>query len=235
LYDKSAAYYDAVYSFKNYEKESERLDGIIRQYKNSSGNTLLDVACGTGNHITYLKKRYTVEGLDLNRELLRKAKAKNPDVIFHKGDMCTFNLGKQFDIVSCLFSAIGHVKTRTKMRKAIANMTRHLKNGGILIVEPWFSPEQWNVGSMHANFVDQHDLKLARISISERLGNLSVNKMHYLVGSKKGIRYFIEPLELGLFTPQEYLGAFRIAGLNTLFDVEGLIGRGLYIGVKTAQ
>jgi ubiquinone/menaquinone biosynthesis C-methylase UbiE len=235
LYDKSAEYYDAIYSFKNYKKESERLDEIIRQHKKSSGNTLLDVACGTGNHITYLKKQYSVEGLDLNAELLKKAKAKNPDVIFHKGDMCTFNLGKQFDIISCLFSAIGHVKTRTKMRKAVANMARHLKDGGILIIEPFFGPDQWTVGFMHANFVDKPDLKLARISISERRRNLSVNKMHYLVASKKGIRYFIEPLELGLFTPQEYLGAFRMAGLDTLFDSEGLIGRGLYIGVKTAQ
>lgn len=174
MYDKSAAYYDAIYSFKSYEKESKRLDEIIGQYKKSSGNT-------------------------------------------------------------CLFSAIGHVKTGTKMRKAVTSMARHLKDGGILIVEPWFSPEQWKAGHMDANFVNQHDLKLARINISEREGKLSVNEMHYLVASKSGIRYFTERLEMGLFTPGEYLEAFETVGLDTFFDSEGLIGRGLYIGVKTAQ
>ena len=236
MYEDSAAYYDAIYSFKNYERESERLDEIIRQYKNSSGNTLLDVACGTGSHVNFLKKQYTVEGLDLNPKLLKQAKAKNPDVIFHKGDMRNFNLGKQFDIITCLFSAIGHVKTRTKMRKAVANMARHLKKGGVLIIEPWFSPEQWKGGgSLHANFVDQPDLKVARVNLSDRRGNLSINRMHYLVASEKGIRYFIEQLEMGLFTHEEYLGALQTAALDIVFDSEGLIGRGLYIGVKTAQ
>jgi len=235
LYGRSAAYYDAIYSFKNYEKESERLDEIIRQNKKSSGSTLLDVSCGTGNHVAHLKKHYAVEGLDLSRELLKKAKAKNPDIIFHKADMCTFKLANRFDIITCLFSAIGHVKTRTRMRMAVANMAAHLKEGGVLIIEPWFSPDQWNVGHLHANFVDQPDLKLARISTSEKRKNFSVNKMHYLVASKAGIQYFVERLEMRLFAPQEYLGAYQKAGLVTSFDPDGLIGRGLYIGVKPSQ
>jgi len=84
-------------------------------------------------------------------------------------------------------------------------------------------------------FFDQPDLKLARISISEQRQHLSVNKMHYLVASKKAVRHFVERLEMGLFTAQEYLGAFQNAGLQTSFDSEGLAGRGLYIGVKTGQ
>jgi len=235
LYGKSAEYYDDIYSFKNYEKESEKLDEIIRQNKKSSGNTLLDVACGTGNHIAHLKKHYAVEGLDLSPELLKKAKAKNPDVIFHKADMCTFKLGKRFDIVTCLFSAIGHVKTRTRMRMAVANMAAHLEEGGVMVIEPWFSLDQWNVGHMHANYVDQPDLKLARISISERRRNFSVNRMHYLVASKNRIQHFVERLEMGLFAAQEYLEAYQKAGLATTSDPEGLTGRGLYIGVKPSQ
>lgn len=235
MYDKSAEYYDAVYSFKGYEKESEKINEIIHQYKKSSGNALLDVACGTGNHITYLKKRYTAEGLDLSPKFLKTAKIKNPEVVFHRGDMCSFSLRKQFDVITCLFSAIGHVKTGMKMRKAVANMARHLKDGGVLIIEPWISPDKWNGGLVNANFVDQPDLKLARISTSDRSKNLSINEMHYLVASKNRIRHFTERLEMGLFTPQEYLDAFQTVGLDTVLDPEGLTGRGLCIGVKTVQ
>ena len=233
MYDKSAAYYDLIYSFKDYKKESEKLVEIVNQHKTSNGNTLLDVACGTGNHITFLKQHFAVEGLDITPALLRRARAKHRDVLFHKGDMSAFKLGKTFDIVTCLFSAIGHVKSRVKMRKAVANMAQHLKPGGILIVEPWFSPAQWTVGHLSANFVDRPDLKIARVSKSERRGNLSVNKMHHLVVSPGGVDYFAERLELGLFTSQQYLGAFQNTGLETIFDPIGLIGRGLYIGVKS--
>ena len=234
MYDKSAAYYDIIYNFKDYKKESEKLFEVINRYKKSNGAALLDVACGTGNHITFLRQHFAVEGLDITPALLRRARAKNPDVLFHRGDMCTFKLGKEYDVVTCLFSAIGHVKSKAKMTRAVINMARHLKPGGVLIVEPWFSPEQWTVGHLSANFVERPDLKLARMSKSERRGNLSVNIMHHLVASPRGVEYFVERLELGLFSPQAYLAACQSAGLETVFDGEGLVGRGLYIGVKSA-
>jgi len=62
LYDRSAEFYDAIYSFKNYEKEAAKLHELIQKHKRSRGNNQLEVACGTGSHITYLKNDYTVEG-----------------------------------------------------------------------------------------------------------------------------------------------------------------------------
>ena len=232
MYSKSAPYYDAIYSFKNYEKESEKIDQIVRQFKKSVGNSLLDVGCGTGGHITFLKRTFSVEGLDISSKLLDQARAKHPEVSFHRGDMSTFRLGKEYDVVTCLFSAIGHVKTKARMSKAVATMAKHLKQGGVLIIEPWFSPDQWTDGYLAANFVDQRDLKIARLSISKRKKGLSINDEHHLVGSPRGIKYFVERLELGLFTPENYVDAFENAGLQVSHDKDGLMGRGLYIGIK---
>ena len=44
MYGRSALYYDAIYSWKNYEKESNKLRQFIERYKKATGNTLLDVA-----------------------------------------------------------------------------------------------------------------------------------------------------------------------------------------------
>jgi ubiquinone/menaquinone biosynthesis C-methylase UbiE len=232
LYDRSAEIYDAVYSFKNYEKEAARLHEIIQKHKRSPGNDLLEVACGTGTHITYLKNDYSVEGLDINPRMLRIAKKKHPEIVFHRGDMASFKLKRRFDAITCLFSAIGHVKTKLKLDLAVRNMSQHLKPGGVLIIEPWFSPQQWQIGRLDANFVNEPELKIARMNISKARGALSVLDMHHLVATPKRIEHFVEHLELGLFTEDEYRNAFRSAKLETTYDPEGIMGRGLYIGAR---
>jgi ubiquinone/menaquinone biosynthesis C-methylase UbiE len=54
MFTKSARFYDAIYSFKDYAQESAKIDALIRQHSHSGGSTLLDVACGTGAHSGYL-------------------------------------------------------------------------------------------------------------------------------------------------------------------------------------
>jgi ubiquinone/menaquinone biosynthesis C-methylase UbiE len=232
LYDRLAELYDAIYSFKNYEKETAKLHQLIQQHKRSPGDELLDVACGTGGHIAYLKGNYSIEGLDISAPMLRLARKKHPDIVFHRGDMTSFKLRKQFDVVTCLFSAIGHVKTKRRLDLAVRTMARHLKPGGLLVVEPWPTPKQWQIGRLGANFVDEPNLKVARFSISKARGKLSVLDLHHLVALPNRIEHFVERLEMGLFTHDEYLEAFREARLEATYDKEGLMGRGLYLGVR---
>ena len=235
MYEESAFYYDIIYGFKNYEKESEQLHHLIQRYKKSRQNFVLDVACGTGNHIAYLKKHYKVQGLDNNPKMLDQARKKHPNVTFHFGDMTKFNLRRRFDVVTCLFSAIGHVKTKARLDQAVRNMSRHLNPGGLLIVEPWLTPDQIEVGRIIANFVDKPRLKVARMGIGKRRDNLFVQDLHHLIASPEGIKYFVEHLELGLFTHQQYLDAFRDSKLHVIHDPKGLTGRGLYLGVKRIE
>lgn len=51
-------------------------------------------------------------------------------------------------------------------------------------------------------------------------------------GTWAGIEHFTEDHTLGLFSHDDYAGAFRAAGLDVIHDSEGLMGRGLYIGVR---
>lgn len=234
MFSKSAKFYNAIYASmdKDHAAEAQKVHQIIQGYQRISGNTLLEVACGTGLHASVLQKHYQVEGLDLDPEMLTVARQNYPDIPFHQADMADFNLGKQFDVVTCLFSSIGYVKTTPRLEQAIQTMTQHLLPRGMLIVEPWFTPDQWKTGRLSALFVNQPDLKISRMNISEADGKLSFFVFHYTVGTPQGIVYFTERHELGLFTHEEYLGAFRKAGLETIHDPQGLDGRGLYIGLK---
>jgi SAM-dependent methyltransferase len=234
MFSKSAKYYDEIYASidKDYEAEAGKLLGFIRDHCRSSGRYLLDVGCGTGIHAGFLSGHYQVEGLDLDPKMLAIAKKKHPGIPFHRGDMVDFDLGRRFDVIVCLFSSIGYVKTGPRLREAIRNMARHLLPGGVLLVEPWFTPGQWHPGRASMTRVDKDDLKIVRMSYSRQRGRLSFIDFEYLIGTSRGIEHYTEVHALGLFTRREYLEAFKAAGLKTTHDREGLDGRGLYIATQ---
>jgi SAM-dependent methyltransferase len=232
MFTKTAQYYDQIYSNKDYQAEVEKLVTFIGKKRSSDGDRLLDVACGTGHHIQYLKEHFKVEGLDLDPELLEIARQRNPDINFHVGDMIDFHLNRRFDIVTCLFSSIGYVKTRENLNKAIQTMAGHLNPGGFLLIEPWFTPQDWKPGTLHAQFIDKPDLKIVRMNLSLSEGKLSYFDFQYLIGTLDGIEHCVEYHELGLFEREEMEIAFTKTGLQVDYDEEGLTGRGLYIGQK---
>ena len=234
MFSSSANYYDEIYASmgKDYSKESAKAHKLIQKYLNTQGKSLLDVGCGTGHHAGILSKHYQVEGLDLDSSILSIARKKYPKIRFHKGDMVNFRLNKKFDAIISRFSSIGYVKTKSSLSKAVQTMTQHLLPGGVMLIEPWFSPGEWHIGGVFTVHVNKPDLKITRMSHSSRKGNISILDFQYLVGTSKGIQYSAEQHQLGLFTKKDYLEAFRKAGLKVIHDPEGVDGRGLYIGVK---
>ncbi len=234
MFSKSAQYYDELYGElgKDYSAEADKAHRLIQKLKKSKGKRLLDVACGTGIHARHLNKYYKVEGLDLDAKMLAVARRKHPKIRFTKGNMMEFNLRRQFDVITCLFSSIGYAKTKSNLNKAIKTMNEHLLPGGVLLVEPWFTPTQWHPGRVFTLQVDEPDLKIVRISHSRQRGKIAVLEFQYLIGTPKGIEYSSEIHELGLFTHKEYLDAFKATGLKVIHDPKGLDGRGLYIGTK---
>jgi ubiquinone/menaquinone biosynthesis C-methylase UbiE len=233
----SEKYYDEIYSSmgKDYALEANKIHEFIKKYKHTEGNNLLDVACGTGTHAGFLSKYYTVMGTDIDVHMLRIARKKQPEIKFVEGDMRNLNLGRQFDVVTCLFSAIGYMTTKTDLQKAVKSMSGHLLPGGVLLVEPWFSQEQWNVGRVSINEVDKPDLKVIRMAHAGKRGKVSLLEFQYLIGTSRGIEHISEHHEFGLFSQEEYKTAFTRLGLDVTYDPEGLFGRGLYIGTRPLQ
>ncbi|MBK9926142.1 MAG: class I SAM-dependent methyltransferase [Anaerolineales bacterium] len=237
MFSKSAQYYDDIYGSagKNYVIEVNKLNKIIQKHKRSQGNTLLDLACGTGVHAGLLNKYYKVEGLDLDAQMLKVAKKKHPKIRFHQGNMIDFKLDRQYDIITCLFSSIGYVKNKSNLDKAIKNMTNHLLPGGVLLVEPWFTPEQWNPGNIFTLQVEKPDLKIVRMSLSRQKGKISFVDLHYMIGTSKGVNHLTEVHTLGLFTHAEYMDAFNKAGLRVTHNKKEPGNRGLFIGKKAVK
>lgn len=233
-YTSSSAVYDAINASraKDYVREVDQVHELIEQHKRSKGNMLLDVACGTGGHLQYLQAYYSVEGLDLSADMLAVARQRFPTIRFYEASMLDFELGRQYDVITCLFSSVGYVVTVENMRKAVGQMVKHLLPGGVLVIEPYFYPETYRPGSVSATFVNEPDLKIARMAVHEQCDGISVMNMQFLVATPKGIDHFSESHKMGLFPFTAYDAALQDAGLTVSYDPKGLIGRGLFAGVK---
>ena len=231
MYEKSARYYDAIYDgIKDYARDAVRIAEIVDSRLPGARN-VLDVACGTGRHIAMFGGRFEeVVGLENDHSMLEIARERNPGRVVHEADMTDFNLWRTFDVITCLFSSIGYAGDEGGLRRTLTNLARHVRPGGLVIVEPWFAPDDWEVGRVGLETATGPDYTLARMNSSQRSGDRSVIEFHYLVGRKDGVEHFTEHLELGLFTATQYRTAFEAAGLTVDFDPVGLMGRGLYVG-----
>ncbi|RDC66112.1 class I SAM-dependent DNA methyltransferase [Adhaeribacter pallidiroseus] len=231
MFTKTAQYYDALYHFKDYKVACDKLVKLIKQY-NPKAKSLLDVACGTGKHLEYLKEELTVAGLDLDTNLLEVAQKRCPEVPFYHGDMTNFKLDTTFDAVVCLFSSIAYVRTIENLNNTLKQMAEHVNPGGLLLVEPWIFPENYWVDRITANFVDQPDLKIAWMYKSQLEALTSVFDIHYLVASPEGVENFREKHIMGLWTDEQYRQAFRNIDIEPVYDATGFFGKGMYYGIK---
>lgn len=221
--------YDAIYKFKDYQAEAARIIELIDE-RVPGARKLLDVGCGTGEHARFLSQRFAVDGIDISAEYIEAARRKHPAGKFTVGDMTTFDLGRAYDVVTCLFSAIGHVKDGAETVAALRSFRRHLNPRGIAIVEPWFEPQAWKPGErVYVHSGSAGDRMVVRMSIGGRDGANSTLEFHYLIGRPDRIDHRIEHHVMPLFTREEMTRMFESAGFEVGYDEGGLMGRGLYL------
>jgi ubiquinone/menaquinone biosynthesis C-methylase UbiE len=231
LYKQFAAYYDLIYATKDFQGEAELALECIQHYKTTPGRQLLDDACGTGEHLHYLKPHYDCQGTDLNAEMLTLAQSKHPEIPLMQADMVTMNLEQSYDAITCFFGSIGYVKTLENLQAAWRNLARHLKPGGVLIVEPWFRPDQFQAGVPYMKQYDGQNTKLARLFVSEVDNNVAMLDFHYLIAERNGTtRHIQDHHEIALFSHQQMVQCMQEAGLEGfLIQRPPLNQRGLYV------
>lgn len=230
MFTETAELYDLIYStFKDYAAETSALAALIRR-EHPQAQTILDVACGSAEHARLLARDhgFDVDGLDLDPAFVAIARGKLRGDVY-EGDMTSFTLPTRYDVVQCLFSSIGYVRTLENVRRALERFRDHLAPGGVILVEPWFAPGILEHGRVSINTAQSDAVRVARMAHMEVDGRLSRLRFEYLIGNASGIERASEVHELGLFTTEEQLGAFEDAGLTATHDPAGLDGRGLFI------
>lgn len=102
---------------------------------------ILDLACGYGRFtIPLASKGYNIQGLDISPELIAKAKdvskKEKIDINFQIGDMRQLPYeNNSFDSIICMWSAFLELSEEEDQLKAMQEMIRIIKRGGLIFLE----------------------------------------------------------------------------------------------------
>nr|QJU69500.1 LooS10 [Nocardiopsis flavescens] len=235
MYGKSMAeIYDLVYRSrgKDFHGEAKLILDIVRS-RQPVTESLLDVACGTAEHLSHLRKHVPdVMGVEISPSMLAVARSKLTDVPLHQGDMRDFDLGRGFDAVTCLFSSVAYMRSVDELNVAVGRMSDHLNPGGVIVIDPWWFPENFLDGYIAGDTVRGDSLAVARVARSTREGNATRVEAHYLVADPSGIHHFTDTQSITLFEKKDYLAALEVVGCQAAYLEGALSARGLFVGVR---
>jgi SAM-dependent methyltransferase len=232
-FSQTAEVYDLLYEAagKDYAAEAADLHDLI-QSRRPGAATLLDVACGTGAHLSHLRRWYAVTGADVEPAMLAVARRRCPGVDLVAADMRTLALGRRFDAVTCLFSSVAY---GDDLGAAVAALAAHLAPGGVLVVDGWIRPADWlDPAPPHVLTARSADgsLVATRLGHSTTDGRRTRLELQYLIGRTGApTEHVVEHHDLVLYRDDEYRAAFAAAGLAVDIVPGPFAERDRYAGV----
>ena len=131
-YNKLARFYDSEMGDRT--KTVAYIRDLIVQRK-PEAKTLLELACGTGAILQGLAKSYDVVGLDMSSEMLSIARKKLPRARLVQKNMVAFSLGREFDVVICVFDSINHVLKFRDWKRIFHRVALHLTPSGLFLFD----------------------------------------------------------------------------------------------------
>ncbi len=137
MYDRIAHFYDLLH-------EGLRDDILFTlQLADMYGMQVLELGCGTGRLLLPLARTgHLIMGLDRSQSMIRIAEAKidaerssvRERAKIVEGDMSSFNLGRQFDLILIPFNTLMHLSPN-QMRACFGCVFDHLRPDGRLLID----------------------------------------------------------------------------------------------------
>ncbi len=139
-YSVFARYYDELTANINYKKRAEYFHEIIRKFKKTENNILLDLACGTGSISEEMAKLgYDVIGVDNSQEMLGIAIDKKFDsglnIQYLCQDMRYIDMFGTIDITICALDSINHLFSVDDVKKVFEKVSLFSEYNGLFIFD----------------------------------------------------------------------------------------------------
>ena len=219
LYNELAEYYFSIES--NHRDIQHDID-LIRSFLHGIHQpAVLDLGCGTGEHLSILKK-FGIKGvgIDSSEEMLKIALERNPGGIeFINSDFKKFDFYNQFDAVLCLFGSMAYLLNDNDIDNLFWNTWRALVPGGLGIFEVWNSIPVKKIGNKplsHISRTKYNDAIIERergFSIADD-ANRTIVQVDYLY---KVISYEAS----GTYIDSHMMRAFTLEEISTFIKANG--------------
>lgn len=221
-YQERPEYFDTFNTDQTTEFKNSVIENILKKHH---VKTVLDITCGTGSQVFYLKKHgYDVTGSDFSPDLItqarKKAKNQNLAITFLDADMRTVQAGK-FDAVISIFNAIGHVDKKDFI-KTIKNVGANLNSGGLFVFDIF------NLNAMSSETVqnlsmDQHKIigndkihATQHSTVDKNAGQLTSYNHYEITHGSAAPVYLKNQFTLQIYTAQELIKMLQSCGFEVL-------------------
>lgn len=144
VFQDYAYYYNAFYQDKDYKKEAEQIDYMLRKYGKGI-KTVIDYGCGTARHdIALCDLGYQCTGIDMSPLMIDIAKAnantQGVDINLSVADIRDYVPQKRFDAVISLFHVMSYQNTNEDILAAFQSARKALEPQGIFLFDVWYGP-----------------------------------------------------------------------------------------------
>ena len=139
-YRQIAPIYDILMSDVDYKSWAEYILKLLERAGAKPGQSLLDLACGTGAMSLLLARAgYQTSGMDLSPEMLKVARQETVDqglaLEFFQGDIRTFKTESNYNVITCFFDSINYLLTPEDVAACFASVHRALEPGGAFVFD----------------------------------------------------------------------------------------------------
>lgn len=155
-FDEIAKDYDEdIYPLNEEEFVRPTVERLIEL---APGKEVLELAVGTGRIAIPLAQRgLNVTGVDISTGMIAELQKKSTAVTTLVGDMRDIALPETFDLVYIIFNGISYLQTLKDQVATLKNAARHLKAGGVLVIETFIPRVHEIVGDNRAPFALEED------------------------------------------------------------------------------
>jgi SAM-dependent methyltransferase len=147
-FGRYAAFYDALYSGKDYVREARYVLDLVALYGPALPDPLniLDLGCGTGRHLMAMCDLCDAEGVgvDMSPEMIAQARrdilSTIDNISFSVADARSFRSGLQHDLVMSLFHVFSYQVSLEDALAFLRTARAHMSDSSVLVFDYWFGP-----------------------------------------------------------------------------------------------
>ena len=221
FYESIAKVYD--YIFPKNRKQLEFVESIK---KISIEEKILDIGCATGNLTELLgEKTGNVVGMDLDKELLKEAKYKHPNLNFENMNMLKINEKfeeNSFDRVVSFGNTLVHLDSREEVEEFFQKVYKTLKFNGFFIVQIINYNRIIEKNIKNLPTIDNEKVKFVRdYEYDKSIGKVDFITELTIKEANLNIKNNIKLLALTKIEIQKFLGEIGFRNIEFYGDFEG--------------